>query len=75
MKTLEIKTKQVKPKPCQLCGRNDGKTQFYVGGVFDWMHPKCAKIAEKAINEYLRFLSGCTVEEVADSIKKAHTQK
>jgi hypothetical protein len=48
---------EIKPKPCELCGVDDGKTQMYVGGFVNWAHEKCSKIGCKAIRLHLRRLA------------------
>ena len=55
MKEIVIDTQEPpKPKPCELCGVDDGKTQLYCGGFASWMHEKCGRIGSKAIDLYLR---------------------
>jgi len=43
---------------CQLCGKNDGKVEMYVGGYLSYAHPSCAEIGDKAIEAYLHSLLG-----------------
>ena len=45
---------KIKPRPCELCGVDDGKTQMRVGGFANWSHDKCSRIGSKAIELYLR---------------------
>lgn len=49
--------KKIKPKPCELCGVDDGKTEMCIGGFVNWAHPKCSKIGSKAIQLHLRRLA------------------
>ena len=62
--TIELKVRLVKPKRCGVCGIKDGKTQHYICGLYSWMHPECAKLAEKVIKDYLSYLKTVNVEEL-----------
>ena len=54
------KNKTIKPKPCELCGVDDGKTEIHCGGFATWMHKECGDIGCKAIHLYLRRLAFMT---------------
>lgn len=51
---MTTQEEKIKPKPCELCGVDDGKTQMHCGGVATWSHEECSKIGCKAIKLYLR---------------------
>ena len=54
---IELPERKVeKPFTCELCGEAKDDVDIYCGGPFFKLCPKCAEIAEKAIDAYLRML-------------------
>ena len=69
--TITIKTREVPKKPwrCELCGKKKMSVDIYCGGPFFKLCPECAKIAEKAIDAYLRMMYHHPLQYLVNAMK------
>jgi len=56
MKEIILKVKEPPKRKCQLCGTTEN-VSLIVGGCFSYLCPKCRKLADKVIRQYLQFIS------------------
>ena len=45
-----------KQHTCELCGKTDECVMAYVGGYLNYAHGDCAEIANRGVEQYLRYL-------------------
>lgn len=46
--------KKTNKKVCQLCGKSEGKVEYYIGGFVADAHKECVKIGMKAIDFWIQ---------------------
>lgn len=51
------KKREENPLVCQLCGEVDSTVDIFVGGFIGAAHHKCAEMANKGVEMYLRWLT------------------